>query len=194
MVFDIGRSFESKRQNMKKVTLLLFLFTFTLLSAQSNRNVEKGLFKINAFLPGVSYELGVGKNSSFNFDAIVGFALNGGSDRDTNFGLYPGIGVEFRYYYNMERRLSKGKHISGNSGNYISALNQWQLGSPLIGDLQYSSDYYYNAAIVYGIQRTYKSGFYFSLAFGPAVFRDDFDVDSGLLIDVKLGWVLRKKR
>ncbi|MDP5062018.1 MAG: hypothetical protein NWP64_08880, partial [Maribacter sp.] len=100
-----------------------------------------------------------------------------------------------RQYINFDRRLRKGKNISGNTGNYISFLNQFQLGTPVIGNLEYASDYFYNAAIVYGMQRPYEKGFYWGLAFGPGIFTDEFNTDAGILIDVRLGWVIggRKK-
>ncbi|WP_156894570.1 hypothetical protein [Maribacter sp. 1_2014MBL_MicDiv] len=70
-----------------------------------------------------------------NLEAFLGFALNGGIDRETRFGLYPGLEADVRQYVNFNRRLNKGKNISGNSGNYIAFLNQLQLGTPIISDL-----------------------------------------------------------
>tara|TARA_R110002050_G_scaffold51870_7_gene118857 strand:+ start:1746 stop:1925 length:180 start_codon:yes stop_codon:yes gene_type:complete len=58
------------------------------------------------------------------------------SDRETNFGLYPGIGAEFWYFNNLERLLLQDKNISGNSGNYLGFLNQFQFGQPILGDLE----------------------------------------------------------
>ncbi|TDT47149.1 hypothetical protein CLV90_1221 [Maribacter spongiicola] len=181
---------------MKKITLLsVIIFSAFYMNAQSGQLVEDGLFKANLLAPGVSYELGIGAKTTLNLEAFLGFALNGGSGRDTNFGLYPGLEADVRQYINFDRRLRKGKNISGNTGNYISFLNQFQFGTPIIGDLEYTSDYYYNAALVYGLQRTYKKGFYFSLAFGPGVFVNEFNTDAGILIDARLGWVIggRKK-
>lgn len=164
-------------------------------NAQSGQLVEDGILKVNLLYPGVSYELGVGERTTINAEAIIGFALRGASDVETQFGLYPGFAADFRYYNNFDRRLSKGKNITGNTGNYFSFLNQFQIGTPIIGDLEYASDYYYNAAIVYGLQRTYKKGFYFSFAFGPGVFVNEFNTNAGVLIDARLGWVIsgRKK-
>lgn len=180
---------------MKKLVFLFLLSAIIGVRAQSDKNVEDGLLKINALLPGVSYELGAGKNSTFNFEGIIGFALNGGSGRSTEYGVYPGLQAEYRNYVNMDRRLRKNKNISGNSGNYIGFLNQFQFGTPLIGDLEYTSDYFYNVAAVYGIQRTRPKGFYWGISFGPAIFIDDFSTDPGILIDARLGWVIggRKK-
>ena len=180
---------------MKKC-FFLFLFSSVIwVYAQSDKKVENGLFKVNALLPGVSYELGIAETSTLNFEAIIGFAINGGSDRDTEFGIYPGLQAEYRNYVNMDRRLRKNKNISGNSGNYISFLNQFQFGTPLIGDLEYTTDYFYNVAAVYGIQRTRPKGFYWGVSFGPAIFIDDFSTDPGILVDARLGWVIggRKK-
>ncbi|MDO6470267.1 hypothetical protein [Maribacter sp. 1_MG-2023] len=181
---------------MKKITFLsIILMSVFYANAQSDKLVEDGLFKANLLAPGVSYELGIGSKTTLNLEAFLGFALNGGSDRETNFGLYPGLEADVRQYINFDRRLSKGKNISGNTGNYISFLNQLQFGTPVIGNLEYASDYFYNTALVYGLQRTYKKGFYFGLAFGPGIFVDEFNTDVGILIDARLGWVIggRKK-
>lgn len=182
--------------NMKKIIFLsAMLLTSFYAKAQSGKLVEDKLFKVNALAPGISYELGVADKTTLNLEAFLGLALNGGSDRSTNFGLYPGLEADVRQYVNFNRRLNKGKNISGNSGNYVAFLNQLQFGKPIIGDLEYASDYFYNGALVYGIQRTYKKGFYWGLAFGPGIFVDDFYTDAGILIDLRLGWVVsgRKK-
>jgi len=179
----------------KNIFLSVILLSAFYLNAQSVKHVEDGLFKVNALAPGISYELGVADKTTLNLEAFLGFALNGGTERETRFGLYPGVEADVRQYINFNRRLNKGKNISGNSGNYIAFLNQLQLGTPIIGDLEYASDYFYNGALVYGIQRTYRKGFYWGLAFGPGIFVDDFYKDAGILIDVRLGWVVggRKK-
>ena len=181
---------------MKKLICFTVIVMFAFcINAQSNKLVEDGLFKINALAPGVSYELGVGSKTTLNLEGFLGFALNGGSGRDTNFGLFPGLAADVRQYINFDRRLKKGKNISGNTGNYISFLNQMQFGTPIIGNLEYASDYYFNTALVYGLQRTYKKGFYFGLAFGPGIFVNQYDTNAGILIDARLGWVIggRKK-
>ncbi|APQ18060.1 hypothetical protein [Maribacter hydrothermalis] len=182
---------------MKKIIFVAAIFMITFYSnAQSGQFVEDGLLKANLLLPGVSYEFGVGKRTTINTEAIIGFALRGASNVETQFGLYPGFAADFRYYNNFNRRISKGKNSTGNTGNYFGFLNQFQFGTPIIGDLEYASDYYYNVALVYGLQRTYKKGFYFSLAFGPGVFVNEFNTDAGVLIDARLGWVIggRKKQ
>lgn len=193
---------------MKKLLLTaLFVGTFFCASAQGNKNVEKGLFKINAFTPGVTYEVGIGKDMTINLDALL--VLGGGSrgPKDFNIGLFPGFDAEFRYFNNFNRRLSKGKNIAGNSGNYWALNSGVLIGRPIIGtyNLVYDTSIHLGAA--YGLQRTYKKGFYWNLSFGPGFFftREEFrfpsstiNVDNtafGISGVGKIGWVIggRKK-
>ncbi|MGB6153425.1 MAG: hypothetical protein WBG48_15705 [Pricia sp.] len=173
---------------------VLFVSAFFSVNAQSGKNVEKGLFKVNALIPGVSYELGVGTNTSFNFDVGILLALEGGTNVKTEFGLFPTLGADFRYYYNMDRRIGKGKNILGNSGNYLGVANQFYPGNAFVGNLDFTSSYFYNTAVVYGIQRMRPKGFYWGVSFGPGLFVDDFDVNGGLFVDAKLGWVIGKRK
>jgi len=163
-------------------------------SAQSPKQVEDGLFKINALTPGASYELGVSNTTTLNFDVLLGVEVRGGSERSTEFGIYPSLGAEFRKYVNMDRRLRKEKDISGNSGNYVSFTNQFQFGSPLIGNLNQSSDYYYLIGVVYGIQRMRPKGFYWGVSFGPSIIKDNLDVNAAVVLDLRLGWVLGQRK
>lgn len=183
-----------KNPTMKKLIFPYLLVVSLAINAQTIKKVEKGLFKVNVLAPGIAYELGIGSTATINLEAVLGFALHGGSDRDTEFGIYPGIQAEYRNYVNMNRRIGRNKNISGNSANYLSFLNQFQLGSPLVGHLEYSSDYFYNIAAVYGIQRMRPKGFYWSIAFGPALYMDDSSTNPGIFLDGRLGWVLDQKK
>ena len=192
---------------MKKYFLTALLIGTSFLSnAQVNKNVEKGIFKINALSPGVSYEFGIGMDMTINLDALV--VIGGGSrgPNDFNIGFFPGFDAEFRYFNNFERRLSKDKNISGNSGNYWALSTGIQSGQAIIGtyNLGYATSIHLGA--VYGLQRTYKKGFYWNLSFGPGVFftREEFlfpsssvNVDTtsfGIVGVGKIGWVLGKKK
>ncbi|MEM9144245.1 MAG: hypothetical protein AAGA86_14745, partial [Bacteroidota bacterium] len=101
---------------MKNLVLpcaLLFLFFG---NAQSRNNVESHQFGINILLPGVVYELGLSENTTLASELTFGFALTGCTDCETDFGIYPIGRLQYRYYYNFDRRISKGKRISGNLG------------------------------------------------------------------------------
>ncbi len=178
----------------KRMLCALFVSAFFSINAQSAQNVEKGLFKLNALLPGASYELGIANNATLNFDAFLLPAADEDFFGDVRFGILPGLQAEFRYYVNFNRRLSKGKNIAGNSGNYVGAVNQFYLGDALIGDFEFTSSFFNNVGIVYGIQRTRPKSFYWNISFGPGLIIDEFDADAALFIDIKLGWVMSKRK
>ncbi len=193
---------------MKNVYILFFAFSVTFLNAQSSKNVERGLFKLNALTPGASYELGIGKKTTLNFDLDLAFAITGGSGRSTEFGIFPSLNAEFRNYNNFKRRQAKGKNTSGNSGNFISFYNSIQSIKPLVGNLDTSFDArtYFTTGVLYGFQRTYTKGFYWNLSFGPGIFFqkqeligpgvqvEEYYTDFGIVGSAKIGWVLGKKR
>lgn len=170
----------------------VFSIFASLVYAQSDKNVEGSQLQLSLPLPSILYELGVGKNSTTSLEAITGFGLRGCTDCKINFGVYPILRGQYRYYYNMERRLKKGKNITGNSGNYIAALVAYQNGSPIIGNLNTTT--VLGVGPVYGIQRTYKRGFFYRLEGGIAFVQDDFDEGVGLVLAARVGWVIRKRR
>lgn len=163
----------------------LFLVIFVIgAQAQSNRNVEDGIFKINAILPGINFELGVGQQSALNFELGLIPDWNGALD------IFPYLGADYRYFTNFGRRLSKGKNTSGNAGDFIAFTNRAQITAPLLANFEYDEPVLYAGGIVYGIQRTYDPGFYWGTSFGPAFFSGDNSPSLGLLLNLKLGWVL----
>ena len=174
-----------------------FFCAQTLTYAQSSKNVEKGLFKLNALSPGASYELGVGRNATFNFNTtLYPYAQeeNGGGVDDFVLELYPLVGADFRYFVNMKRRLRKGKDISRNSGNYVALENKMILGAPLLGNIEPDNPFGYTVRVAYGIQRTYGTGFYWGLGFGVGVGAIDDDYFTTSLLSAHLGWVLTKPK
>lgn len=179
---------------MGKFLVIAVMVCFTSLNAQSTKNVEHGLFKVNALIPGISYELGVGKNTTFNFDFLLVPGARDDFFGDTQFGILPGAQAEFRYYTNFQRRIQKGKNIAGNSGNYVGVVNQFFLGDAILGNLEMNSSFYNIVGFVYGIQRTRPKGFYWGISFGPGVVFDDFGLDGSFYVDAKIGWVLSKRK
>lgn len=66
-------------------------------------------------------------------------------------------------------------------------------GKPIIGNHENASNTVM-ARPVYGIQRTYRYGFFNRLEWGVAYVEDDFTVGLGLILATSIGWVLRKRR
>ena len=180
-----------KPTSMKKPLFFLFFASIVLVQAQYDKNVERTQLQLGLPMPSVLFEVGISKNSTTSIEAITGFALRGCTGCETNFGVYPILRGQYRYYYNMERRLRKKKNISGNSGNYVAALLAYQHGHPLVGNLFTSTTM--GAGPVYGLQRTYNRGFFYRLEGGVAYIQNDFDDGIGVVLAVRVGWTVRKK-
>ena len=178
-------------KNMLFSALLISAFFSTY--AQSDKNVENHQLQIGLPMPSLLYEKGISKNTTLSIEAITGLAIRGCTDCETDFGVYPILRGQYRYYYNMGRRLEKKKNIAGNSGNYIGGLLAHQSGTPILGNLENSSNIII-AGPVYGIQRTYRHGFFYRLEGGVAFVEDDLTTGIGIILAARIGWVIRKRR
>src|SRR5690606_7972499 len=86
--------------------------------------------------PGVRYiyETPISPKSTFEFtaglDASLIFAYSNSyvkinqdriEEKERRFQLYltPNIGLAYKYYYNMNKRVEAGKNVNNNAGNYI---------------------------------------------------------------------------
>ncbi len=193
---------------------LLFLAFNT--KGQSNDPHVENQFLINVLWPGVAYEFGVSKTISIRLDAATSLGII--AFDDSSFDLYPRFDAQLRNYYNFERRITKGKSVSGNSGNFYGINAYYTSDVALLGN-DFEPDigniiafgpadfetFYIGAT--YGLQRTYTSGFNWGLQFGIGVISVDLDrSDSGGGVTatddfsvypnfrVTIGWVVGRKR
>lgn len=141
---------------MKKY-LLVFLLTPFVLLAQNKSPQTEDLFKVNILNPGATYEKSLNKNATLCLDANLSFGL-AINNNDTSFLTAPYLRGQYRYYYNFDKRISKGKDVSLNSGNFI-ALNTSYYFNPLGNDAYISNYDELTVGGVWGFQKTYKSGF-----------------------------------
>ncbi|MGB3150981.1 MAG: hypothetical protein WBB27_09985 [Maribacter sp.] len=177
---------------MKNSLALVLLLSITSAMAQLDNNVEDHQLQVSLPMPGILYEKGIGNNTTLSIEAITGFSLRGCTGCETDFGVYPIVRGQYRYYYNMNRRLDKGKSITGNSGNYLGGLLLFQEGNAIVGNLNTST--VVAVGPVYGLQRTYKRGFFYRLETGVAFFEDNFNNGITLVLAARVGWVIRKRR
>ncbi|MFS4467139.1 hypothetical protein [Maribacter sp. 2210JD10-5] len=180
---------------MSRIVIIAFFLSVISARAQSVNNVEDHQVQIGLPMPAILYEKGVGKNSTLSIEAVAGLWIRDCTRCNTEFGVYPILRGQYRYYYNMKRRLDKKKNISGNSGNYVGGLILYQDGNALLGSLNTVS----TVAVgpVYGIQRTYKKGFFYRLETGLAYFEDDSFIDNNgitLVLAARIGWTLGHKK
>jgi hypothetical protein len=77
---------------------------------------------VGSVLPNISAEVKLGE-SPFSINAKLSSKLEYGNSFEYDlhyFKVYPQFHVEGRYYYNLKRRMLKGKSGNGLSANYIS--------------------------------------------------------------------------
>ncbi len=171
---------------------MLYVFAISFVASQSPKNVEDHQLAVSLPMPGFIYEAGIAKNVTLSAEIVTGFSLRGCTGCETLYGIYPILRGQYRYYYNFERRKGKGKNITGNSGNYVGATLLAQSGKALIGDLDPLATI--GGGPVYGLQRTYKSGLYYRLESGVGIFSDEPDPYLSLILAVRIGWVIGKRR
>ncbi len=155
-------------------------------------NLERHQFKFNLISPGLSYELGLFKNQSVSSSLGLATATY---KEGYAFGLT--LNSRYRYYHNFQRRIDKDKNVSGNSGDYIAAaqaifFSQMRLSTNIDGPDDYNLGFY---GLVYGVQRTFKSGFNFNAELGAGLYKGDGVPDGyGPMINLTFGWVATKRK
>ncbi len=154
-------------RNIKAVVfLVLFLVSAQFSNAQSLPKDQSvtSLLKLNFFLPGVSYEQKISQFKTIHFSTFIDLLF---TDSDINgstetFAI-PSIGIEFRNYYNLNKRNLKGLNSERNSGNYIAPVYTGKYSFDAVHD----EDRWVNQiGLVWGIQRNYKSTFSLDLNIG----------------------------
>lgn len=155
-------------------------------------NLERHQFKFNFLSPGFTYEFALFKNVTASTSVGLGAATY-----QEGYALGLVLNNRARYYYNFNSRIRKGKNVSGNSGNYISAaqaifFSQLRLATNIEGPSDFNIGFF---GFVHGIQRTYPKGFNFNAEIGAGYYKGD-GVFSGYgpLINLNFGWVATKRK
>jgi hypothetical protein len=111
---------------MKKLFLILVLFTVCISNAQENNTkpsiedkiigVQLGLFGFwTHYEPKLSPSISLRTEIGFEFGLRKGILTND----DLVFALIPNIVLEPRWYYSLNRRAQKGRQIDENSGFFL---------------------------------------------------------------------------
>jgi len=154
------------------------------LSDSLNSNISNNILRLSFILPGIIYEYGITNNKSIKAEFnITGFA----------YGYFiPQIQSEFRWYYNLRKRVENNKVIDNFSGNFVSFLMGYQFGSHLPPK---SNEVYYvnleDAIYIgptWGFQRNEKI-FHFELNLGMGYFilLESKEGKLSPLIDISVG-------
>lgn len=175
---------------------VILIFLFVLVGAnftysQIDKNVSENLFKINILTPGFTYERGLSENSTLNVD--VGFSL----DIVTNDGQLqllkiPFIRSQYRFYYNIDRRIQKKKSILGNSAGFVAPSISFY-SKPLSNDIYVSGLDGFTLGGVWGFQKTYKSNLNLSVNTGLGYnFSNNVNSQIVPILNFTVAWVFLK--
>lgn len=177
----------------KNLILFVIIFSFFSTNAQEKYNLTKNLFKINIITPGITYEKRICKNSSvcLDTDLSIGFSIK---NNKSYLVASPFLRGQYRYYYNLEKRLIKNKSISNNSGNFISLSSSYYFNSINNKDIVSVYDGF-TIGCIWGLQRTYKNNINITINSGIGYNTLNESKTNNTIVPIinfTLGWVLGK--
>ena len=163
----------------------LFAISILLFSIQINAQVStetnkepstQDVFRINLINPGVEYEMSVGKNSTFSIGTGLQVFAGSNSVDGSWYKIYPFIDTQYKYFYNFNRRVLKGKTTENNSGDFVS-MRLLSFSNPIIGtgvDINQAFDrFMFFLGPTWGIQRKYGKSFHLLFDVGPSLYFDN---------------------
>lgn len=180
---------------MKKCTFFVFAFCSLLSTAQNSARPHlENLFSanINFIGAGVTYERVLGDDFTTHFSGsyqLVGLSPGPGDEVDLTFA--GAFSVAGRYYYNRERRFTKDKNLTQNSGNFIAA--EFQIIPDFLVQTEEQFIRYlttYTAGLKYGLRRNIAHNLNYEFEFGAGYVFTDRDAFILPLLEFKLQYVL----
>ena len=197
---------------MKLSKLLLTLFfshTIIIANGQDTTKIQRpqivSVNKINIFVPSIGLEreqkmskfstLSIGVNYQYTFlreyspyinysPSSNGYQIQDqGVNVNTKVKAVPGASINYRYYYNVDKRASQQKSILKNSANYMGV----DLGAIFPRMFNENNQYDYQLMITpnWGIQRNQNKNGNFEFAIGPSLVINPYEVLLG--VGFKLG-------
>lgn len=156
-----------------------------MISFAQNATLEKNILGISIGLNPVTLydEIKLTNNSSLRLEAGLGFYVSSGLFVNDQWGIIPSLSLNYKYYYNLKRRIQKGKRIDGNSANYFSVGTLVNF-SEIAGDYNYKSNSTGAATINYGARRMIGKSFNFEWATGALIPFHGFNKSQISLADV----------
>lgn len=137
----------------------------------TTRSVTTFMFNIHLIEPALNFEYGFSKNFSLMLQGGIKPGLLVQFNNNVTSYYYiisPKALAQFRFYYNFNKRVRKGKVTSRNSANYFG-LNVHYIFRPAFKNFV---DFYpgrFVAGPIWGLQRTSRIGINFNFYVGPAI-------------------------
>ena len=140
------------------ISLFFLSFYSGFSQVEQEASVEKSVFGIQIGLIGAwaHHELKITNQVALRSE--VGLA---GVNTDV---IAPLVGLEPRWYYNLNKRLANGKRIDGNSGNYISLRANYYFYDD--ADIEQRNEDYFLLAPTWGIRRNLGKHFNYEIGGG----------------------------
>jgi len=155
--------------------LLVCTFTITAQETQVNikNSVEKSIFSVQSGLVGIwaNNELKLSNKLALRSEIgleLASFKFSDSYNQDIKYAAIPVVTLEPKWYYNLERRVRKGRNIAGNSGNSISIkINYMAPNVFMISDIEdFNGADQLNIIPKWTIRRVSGKHFIFEFGFG----------------------------
>jgi len=169
------------------IILLIVLTTSTFSFGGNNQNIDslfgtKNIVRLNLLAPSFGFEKCIGNNFTIRPEAGFGWPVftndkdeNGNNQINMESMVNPYLLLEGRYYYDLQKRLDRGKSISNYTGNYIACFYRYNAYEYQAGVSNRNSEYLLRdvqyMGIWWGMQRNLgqKELFYFNWSLGPSI-------------------------
>lgn len=132
--------------------------------ASKNSLLEKNVFRLNVLSPGIGAEFRTTNFSSLSLNTGITYfpGIDGmntknriGSGSGLGYSFEPFLGVDYKLFYNLQKRSASGKNIAYNSGNFVS-LRALTLGPAISNNIVRQSNYDFLLFASWGFQRSYQ--------------------------------------
>ncbi len=158
---------------MKPMKYFVFTLTFcglTFIAKSQNTSVEKSTSGVQiGILGGWFYnEAKISNKITLRSELGLDAGIFGIMHRyEVGYILIPDITLEPRYYYNLNKRVTKSKSIAGNSGNFVSLRTSYFPDWFVITKNEGLSPYHHIAIIpTWGIKRNVGNHFTYETSIG----------------------------
>lgn len=181
------------------IFIILIIWSQNSIMAQTTKSSDyvSNLWKVNVFLPGMSYEQKLFSLATLNMDAYMDGLLVSRSESaygEAKLYFTPSFKTEFRTYYNLLTRKAKGLPTDRNNANYLAPLYMGRYSTT--GD--YSPfTWVSQVGAVWGLQRNSPKGF--SMDFNAGLvftfnskYYNYFD-PAQFVVQLRLGYWIGKK-
>ncbi|TYA59065.1 hypothetical protein [Formosa maritima] len=181
---------------MKHILLVAMLFGLSINGFSQDKeqtaSVEKSVYGIQTGFAGIWAHGEFRLSNKFALRTEIGLDLGIWENNYSNEkGLFfiPVITLEPRFYYNLNKRVNKGKRIDGNSGNFIALKTSYNSDLFFIGtskDINLETDFM--IVPTWGIRRNIGNHFNYEAGFGLGYihYREEYYNDSNSDVAVNL--------